>query len=223
MRDKFTEWIENGIAPSKYNVNIVGNQPGTCPICRLYNNIFSLLTDSRMTQATLPTGECVHIITGGLARNKQRFDKLLYCSVWETIDIHRLFVAAGYPQLYSMCSLFDSMNWEAHIEKINGDDAIVLRDKQSVAVAPAVYTADNVATTSESKIPFKVNLLTTNNSYESIAECAVNIKNADEFAENLNKSPYVKGNEWKADVFNESVYIRDNNRYIFIKLNKEEK
>lgn len=218
MRNKFTEWIENGLAPSRYTTKTIGDTPETCPVCRLYNNIFSMITDSHMSQTVLPSGECVHIITGALARNKTMFDRVLYACDYNTINISRMFLAAGVEGLYSLGDLFNRMNWMASVEKVNNDNAIVLREKPAeIALAPV--SPDTTYTTSESRIPQSVRLLTTDNTVESITECAENCDNLYKFADNMNKSVRVRGNNWTPDIFNESVYSWDGKKYYFIKIN----
>lgn len=59
MRNRFTELVNAGIASHPYQ-EFLPKTPCTCPICRAYNNIFGIPTDTHMS--ALDDGS--YVITG---------------------------------------------------------------------------------------------------------------------------------------------------------------
>lgn len=183
MRNKFSEWISQGIASWKH-----ADRTHTCPVCdpedtmmiRTYNNIWGMPTDTQM--AKLDDGRLV--ITGRFACSKNWMD---FCesSHWGGID----FTTA--PGIWSLHSWLFSFKKELKQTDVNGECAWEVVDR----VEPQnKMTAVNV-TTSESKIPQFVNMLE-NHQVGSIQELLNIGGTAEDICERFNESLRVKGNNW---------------------------
>ena len=76
MRDKFSELIKQGVAEFNYTP-ISKNVPEADPICRMYNNIFSIPTDTHMSI----TDNGDRVITGHMINtaNWENFCSSCFC------------------------------------------------------------------------------------------------------------------------------------------------
>lgn len=175
MRNKFTEWIEQGVAKFDYTP-IAQDIPEQDIICRTYNNIFSIPTDTHMS--------CVNgdrVITGHMVGTPQ-WEKFICACNWGAIN----FKTSGY---WCLCDFLDKMGLKGVMGVLNGDTVFrVIPKLQETASLemPGSYT------TSESRIPQPITTITTNNRIETVKECYI----AENVAEALNKSPYIIGENW---------------------------
>lgn len=97
MRNQFTDMIESGIAPGIKHNPMAGEIPNNDPICREYNNIFSIPSDTRMTCVCID-GICTRIISGRLisqstsVTGKMKLEKFIY----NTFNWGVSYTSAGY-------------------------------------------------------------------------------------------------------------------------------
>ena len=108
MRNKFSEWVDAGIARFEYTP-ILPEVSQNDPICMQYNNIFSMALDTHMS--LLEDGR--RIITGhNVATQKWRY--FVNCSQWGGMN----FADAGYWSVNDFLSRFNLGGKES---VINGD------------------------------------------------------------------------------------------------------
>lgn len=190
MRSKFTELIQSGVSLFNH-VNTISYN--SCPICNLYNNLYSICTDTRMAPY-----EDGYIITGDL-RGDFYDVKLCNC------DSGRL---KGY---YNICHFFSTHNLSGEYSQVNGDRVYILKyntDKPHYMDAiPSVYYECS------SNIPKPLSELVKNYDKYKITEC-YNNNSIDEIVNNLNKSPYIKGNWWE---YQGNIYGYVNGRNVVLK------
>ena len=66
MRNKFSDLIKDGVAPFKYT-NLAQGTPCEDDLCRIYNNIFSIASDTHMSMLENGT----RVITGHMINTPQ--------------------------------------------------------------------------------------------------------------------------------------------------------
>ena len=93
MRDKFSELINQGVAKFEYTPTI-GSIPEQDPVCRAYNNIFSIPSDTHMS--CLPDGN--RVITGHMI-NTPKWESFVCSPFWGAVD----FRTTGY---WCLCDFF---------------------------------------------------------------------------------------------------------------------
>lgn len=213
MRNRFTELMNSGFASSKY-IDHVPNVTDTSeytPLIRMYNNVFGMPTDTRMTQ----TSEGDLIITGHMI-NTPNWSKFIWAPNWGGIQFSLSFQsqqisAKPINNLYSFLMFYGKTLEFPCV--LNGDVVAKVVDMEQLSTlqpptTPCCYT------TCESQIPHKLSELTTNGDDNYIKECYQNTKNLYQVAENLNNSNFVKGNQWY--VMNQSIYGNFNNIVIIL-------
>ncbi len=114
MRDKFSDLIAAGVAKFNYTP-LVPETPETDPLCRLYNNVFSIASDTHMS--LLPSGE--RIITGHMIATP-KWKQFVYASRWGAVD----FRTSGY---YCLSDLLYKCGYEGDIASVNNDVVYLLR------------------------------------------------------------------------------------------------
>lgn len=176
MRDKFTELIELGVAKFEYAPTIQ-DKPEQDMICRTYNNIFSIPSDTHMS--CLADG--TRVITGHMI-GTDKWEKFICACSWGAVD----FKTSGY---WSVCDFLHKHGFEGCIDKLNGD--IIYRVQPKVDEFKRIELPSHYTTT-ESKIPQPIRLLTTNGDVNKIIECF----KSDNTIESLNTSLYIKGSNW---------------------------
>lgn len=197
MRDKFSELIDKGIASFEYT-NIADN---SCDdfLCRLYNNLFSIPTDTHMKQLD----DCTYVITGHMI-NTPDWNKFLYATYWGGMKI----------TCADFCHLADFLyqnDVEGEISEINGDTVYVLKRKCEDCECcknrqPKTYT------TTESSIPRPLTDLITDSRIEHIWECLAQ----EDPIEALNKNSYILGNHWIN--YNNEVSCKIRNKVVKINI-----
>lgn len=179
MRNKFTELIEQGVASFNYT-NISKDIPEQDPICRMYNNIFSIPSDTHMS--CLEDG--TRVITGHMIAT-DKWEKFCMSCCWGAVE----FRTSG---VWSVFDFLFSNNLEGRVGVLNGD-VVYIVTPMSKESREAVMK--NTVVTTESNIPQPITVLTTTGNMMHIQECFES-KNLIEIVKRLNESSYVKGNNW---------------------------
>lgn len=179
MRDKFSELISQGVASFNYT-NISKSIPEQDPICRMYNNIFSIPSDTHMS--CLEDG--TRVITGHMVAT-DKWEKFCMSCCWGAVE----FRTTG---VWSVFDFLFSNNLEGRIGILNGD-VVYIVTPMSKESREAVMK--NTVVTTESNIPQPVTVLTTTGNMMHIQECFES-KDLFEIVKRLNESSYVKGNNW---------------------------
>lgn len=184
MRDKFSELIAQGVARFDYKP-IAPEITEQDFVCRAYNNIFSIATDTHM-HLDGETG--IRYITGKLVSVKEQFESFLYAYQWRGVNFRHsgCWSVCNFLQNYGLSGRYGSLNGDIvyEVAPIPEDPAL------GVPVMPGTYT------TSESKIPDTVARLTIDGNTMRIKECYNGKNNLYEVCAALNESVYVLGNEW---------------------------
>lgn len=180
MRDRFSELISQGVASFKYT-NISKDIPEQDYVCRTYNNVFSIPSDTHMS--CLEDG--TRVITGHII-NTDKWDSFLYGYCCGAVN----FKTSGYwclsDFLYKNCL-------RGRKSTLNGD-VVYLLEPYDPMEEKNVKVLDPVVTTTESKIPMQITTLTNTGNKMHITECMKDtIK---ETIDALNESSYVKGSNW---------------------------
>ena len=179
MRDKFSELIKQGVAEFKYT-NISKDVPEQDPICRMYNNIFSIPSDTHMS--CLEDGR--RVITGHMI-NTDNWGKFLMSCCWGAVN----FITSGTWSVYDFLYRY---NLEGRIGTLNGDVVYFVtpipEEKRRVQMNAQVVT-------NESNIPMPITTLTTTGDMMHIKEC-FDCDDVRETVRRMNESTRVKGNNW---------------------------
>jgi hypothetical protein len=183
MRNKFTELIQQGVAKFDYTP-IAPDVPEQDQICRMYNNVWSIALDTHMH---LDNETGIRYITGHNVGIRDKWEKMLCATNWGGMT----FKASG---AWSLCDFLQKMGLKGDFTVLNND----------VVYACVPYNYDDetdcdcptCCVTTESQIPQRLSILTIDGLTARIAECYEGKKNLYEVSEALNKSLYVKGNNW---------------------------
>lgn len=178
MRNKFTELINQGVARFGYTP-ISADTPNLDPICRMYNNIFSIASDTHMSM--LENG--CRVITGHII-NTPKWEEFVLNSNWGAIN----FKPSGY---WSLCDFLYKNNLDTRIGVLNGDTVCFVEDR---VPGDENMCCPCVCHTMESNIPQQISVLTTSGNRLHVAECFTG--NTEEICKRLNESVWVKGNNW---------------------------
>lgn len=183
MRDKFSELIAHGVAKFDYKP-IAPEIPEQDFVCRAYNNIFSIATDTHMFM----DGDGMRYITGKLVSIQEKFESFLYSTQWMGVDFRHsgYWSASNFLQMNGLRGIYGSLNGDLvyQVTPIPENPAL------GVPAIPTTYT------TSESRIPDNVARLTVDGNAMRIKECYNGKINLYEVCAALNESVYVLGNEW---------------------------
>ena len=114
MRDRFSELIEKGVAEFHYTP-IAPSIPEQDPICRSYNNIFSIPSDTHMS--CLEDGR--RVITGHKIGIKKDWDLFVNSCFWGAVD----FRTTGY---YCVNDFLYKNGLEGHYDVINNDNVYIV-------------------------------------------------------------------------------------------------
>lgn len=184
MRDKFSELIAQGVARFDYKP-IAPEITEQDFVCRAYNNIFSIATDTHM-HLDHETG--IRYITGKIVSIKEQFDSFLSAYQWRGVN----FRPSGY---WSACNFLQINGLSGRYGSLNGDIVYEVAPipTDSMLGTPVM---PNTYTTSESRIPDNIARLTVDGNAMKIKECYNGKNNLYEVCAALNESIYVLGNEW---------------------------
>lgn len=89
MRNKFSELINAGVASFNYKP-LAPEMPETDPICKTYNNIYSMALDTHMSIV-----DGVRVITGHNIADEKKWNEFCYSHKWGEYD----FTTAGVGSL----------------------------------------------------------------------------------------------------------------------------
>lgn len=179
MRDKFSELINANVSNFEYINTVSDNRD---PLCVLYNNLYSLFTDTHMAPY-----EDGYIITGHL-RGDDYSKQISTCQGG---------MLKGY---YNIADFFRQHNLCGKYSQVNGDRAYVLKYGQSPedSTHPCSCPVNLPTAYYEglSNIPKPIAEITVNYDKLKVLECYDESKSLNEVVDKLNKSLYVRGNHW---------------------------
>jgi hypothetical protein len=180
MRNKFTDLINQGVAQFEYTP-ISGDMPNTDPICRAYNNIFSLASDTHMSM--LEDGR--RVITGHII-NTPKWELFINNCCYGAIN----FKPSGY---WCMSDFLCKNSLTGRIGQLNGDVVyfVEMRDEGDDNIC---MNCPCVCHTTESKIPQQIHIITNSGNKLHVVECFQG--NVYETCKRLNESTWIKGNNW---------------------------
>lgn len=184
MRNKFSELIKNGVASFTYTP-IAKEMPECDPVCRMYNNIYSIPSDTHMS--CLDDG--TRVITGHMI-NTPGWEKFCCSYIWGAVD----FRASG---AWSVAQFLYNRNLKGEKSTLNGDVVYKItpvEPGEQIAM-PLPYCPNSYATC-ESNIPRQIITLTTTGNKMHLLECFNNQSSLNGVAEKMNQSSWVKGDNW---------------------------
>ena len=181
MRNKFTELINQGVARFEYTP-ISDDKPNCDPICRMYNNIFSIPSDTHMSVVE-ETG--ARIITGHMI-NTPNWEMFCCSYNWGAVD----FKTSGY---WCLSDFLYKNGLRGRISTLNGD-VVYMVEEHIPSEDENCPNCPCVCHTMESKMPQQITTITTSGNKLHVAECFVD--NLEETCKRLNESSWVKGNNW---------------------------
>lgn len=183
MRNKFSELINQGVAAFTHTP-IAPQIPESDLICRMYNNIWSIPSDTHM-HLDAETG--IRYITGHMVGIQEKWDRFVYASNWGAVD----FRTSG---SWSLCNFLNKHGLCGNYGSLNGDVVYEITEKREVPCpggeCPSCYT------TSESNIPGRINDIVINGDAMRVKECYSGKTDLNDVATALNENIYIKGNEW---------------------------
>ncbi len=180
---KFSDLISQGIAEFRYTP-ILQSIPNQCPICKAYNNVYSLANDTHMS--VLDDGR--YVITGHAIRDKRNFDQFLCSEFWGAMN----FIDSG---MGAPCSFFYRNNLMGHYDILNGDTVYILEETPEVPVnginSVTMACPDSVCCIGTA-VPESLKVLTTDGDITHIQECF----NKTDIAKALNEDLHICGTNW---------------------------
>ena len=187
MRDKFSELIEQGVARFDYTP-IAPEIPEQDPVCRMYNNIWSIPSDTHM-HMNHETGE--RYITGHMINQEEKWRQFVSACNWGAVN----FRTTGY---WSLCNFLHANGLCGRMSALNGD-TIYLVTPVERCQDHECPECSNTCITTESRIPQPIAVLTNNGDAYKVIECFKNKESLYDVADALNESYYVKGTEWSVN------------------------
>lgn len=190
MRNKFTDLMANGFASFNYTP-ITSELPDTDPISRMYNNIFSIPTDTHMSI----TDNGDRVITGHMI-NTRDWEQFCCSCIWRGVN----FKTTGF---WSLCDFLYKHGLKGSKTSLNGDIVYLISQQETDEngqKTPTIEPSDNLCcvpcscTTNESKIPHPITELTKSGNKLHIAECFG--CDINEVVTKMNESVWVKGSNW---------------------------
>lgn len=187
MRNKFTELIEQGVARFEYTP-IAPEMPEQDMVCRMYNNIWSIPSDTHM-HLNPETGE--RYITGHMVGIEEKWNNFVYSHNWGAVN----FKTTGY---WCLCDFLQKNGLCGQYSVLNGETIYLVTpipvggDMQGIACTGCPTTV----CTTESQIPSPIAILTANGDFYKIMECYQGKNNLYEVCEAMNNNVYVKGENW---------------------------
>lgn len=210
MINKFKEMIDSGIASFNY-IPLAQSVPETDAICRLYNNIFSIGSDTRMGKISNEQGEQFYVISGSAVASPKWTEKTMY--QWGTGAID--YRPSGF---WSISDFLFQMGLEGNRSTLNGDVVWLLKPfsnnppediptinnngHKETPNAASVYNCPNCVTTINSQIPQPISKIGVKEELQKIWGENKTIK---EIAEAMSKDPWIKGEKWIA--VNENMIV----------------
>lgn len=190
MRNKFTELMSANNSNPSYGccqAPHIKSMPEQDYICRYYNNIFGVITDTHMSC----DDNGVRIITGHII-GTPNWNKFLYSRYWGGVD-----VCNNDPS--RPCCLADflsKLGLVGSYTSINNDAAYAVTADMDGYSGDMMPTPPQSYQTTESKIPQSLSNLTTDGNIGHILKCYENSLNFRQVANKLNESQFIRGNNW---------------------------
>lgn len=184
MRDKFSELIAQGVAKFDYKP-IAPDTTEQDPVCRMYNNIWSIPSDTHMSLCPV-TGN--RYITGSMVA-KEKWNEFVYANFWGAVN----FKPAGY---WCLCDFLQKNGLCGRLSTLNGDVVYEIVPCAGDDCPVCHGSAPVTCTTTESRIPDNAAKLTVDGNLMKIRECYNGKSNLYEVCEALNESIYVLGKDW---------------------------
>ena len=191
MRNKFTDLMAAGVASFNYTP-ITSDMPDTDPISRMYNNIFSIPTDTHMSV----TADGERVITGHMI-NTRNWENFCCSCCWGGVN----FKTTGF---WSLCDFLYKNGLKGSKIALNGDVVYLITPQEEVDIngpkSPTIAPSDNSCSvpccccTNESQIPHPITELTKSGNKLHIAECFG--YDIDTTVKMMNESIWVKGSNW---------------------------
>ena len=178
MRDRFSELIKQGVASFK-SVPVGDALPNTDPICRQWNNIFSIPSNTHMHMV-----DGQRIITGRMVNITQDFEKFLISPFWGAVSYR----SCGY---WCPSDFLYKQGLKGEYGTANGEQCYLVYSSDEPVSLPS---AINAYITMGNKIPQPIAQLVNNRDANKLKECFQ--ENLNKTAQNMNESLYVKGNNW---------------------------
>lgn len=207
MRDKFSELINQGVAAFTYTTHLP-EVPEKDPICIIYNNIFSIATDTHMSVVQDGDDEC-RVIKGHIIANRDKWVEFVCSPSWGSVNFRN----CGY---YSVNDLLYQNGLEGNFGDLNGEVVYIIRPHQHDEDACDCKNPACCVYTTESKIPQPLEILTNNGRKEHVLECLKG--SMDEITENLNDSIWMKGENWVPSYSDKSFACPIGNKTYILKL-----
>ena len=181
MRNKFTELLDAGVASFNYTP-LTSDQPDTDPICRTYNNIFSIPSDTHMSI----TADGDRVITGHMI-NTDKWGSFCCSCCWGAVD----FRTSG---TWSVCEFLHKNGLKGEISTLNGDVVYKVIPREPDEECPACSICPNSFHTLESSLPEPITGLTMSANKMHMLECFGGSINS--VVKKMNESSFVRGNKW---------------------------
>lgn len=186
MRNKFTDLMASGVASFDYTP-LTSDMPDTDPVSRMYNNIFSIPTDTHMSITA--NGE--RVITGHMI-NTQKWEMFCCTCNWGGIN----FRPTGF---WSLCDFLYKNGLKGEKTSLNGDIVYLITSRENDQEPTIEPTSDSCplpcsCTTNESQVPHPITELTNSGNKLHIAECFGH--DIDTTIKKMNESVWVKGSNW---------------------------
>ena len=185
MRNTFTDLINSGIASFEYTP-VASQVPEQDLICRTYNNIWSIPSDTHM-HIDHTTG--YRYITGHMVGITDKWNQFIVASNWGAIN----FRTTGY---WSLCDFLQNNGLRGEYDILNGDCVYKIYNLTPEELPAQDMCCPGTCCTSESRIPQPVTQLVTNGDVMKIKECYHGKSNLYEVCKALNESIYIKGDTW---------------------------
>ena len=183
MRNKFTDLINQGVASFKYTP-IAPEMPEQDYVCRAYNNIWSIPSDTHM-HLNQENGE--RYITGHMVGIDEKWNRFVCAPNWGAVT----FNTTGY---WSLCEFLQRNGLYGEKSVLNGDVVYVV--KPIPADLENTCSCPSSCCTTESRIPQPIAVLSQNYDSFKVMECFDNKSNLYDVCESLNNNRYVKGDKW---------------------------
>ena len=125
MRNKFSELVNNGVASFNYKP-LAPEMPEADPICKAYNNIYSMALDTHMSMV-----DGVRVITGHNVADLKKWNEFCFSSKWGGYDFTTSGTGSLQNYLHSagLCTRVGSLNNDivCFVEPCQCEDELELR------------------------------------------------------------------------------------------------
>lgn len=129
MRDKFSDLINQGIAPARYQ-DFTKEEPSSLAsiddnMIITYNNYWGVITDTHMSRK----GDDI-VITGSLLRSEHKTNRLMDSGLWGDIQLDR--IVSG---VYNLSGFLNAYGYTWYRDILNGDWVVKIVPAENEKVA----------------------------------------------------------------------------------------